>query len=255
MSYIRKEIISGNVVEVIKKYDRKYHPNTKHTKLKKQVVCRNEKVNETTEAQEKINYRQKELKLMRLLNCNFKTGDFHITLSYDINKRPLTIEDLKNDKKKFLRKLRNEYKKNNKELKYICIAEVGKKGALHFHIVVNQIDTNVIQQCWDKGFVKISLLYEEGQFKSLAAYLLKYTKTNKEDAKKLNGQAWNSSKNLKKPIIKITVITKSEFFKEEVSKSKKYNDYYLEKDSVYSGFDEFTGYRFFKYTLIKNRRE
>ena len=43
----------------------------------------------------------------------------------------------------------------------------------------------------------------------------------------------------------------NEFFKEEVTKSKEYANYYLEKDSVYSGFNEFTGYKFFRYTLIR----
>ena len=81
--------------------------------------------------------------------------------------------------------------------------------------------------------------------------MLKYTKTNKEEAKQLNGAAWNSSKNLEKPIVKEEVITKNEFFKEEVTKSKKYKDYYLEKDSIYTGFDEFTGYKFFRYTLVR----
>ena len=33
--------------------------------------------------------------------------------------------------------------------------------------------------------------------------------------------------------------------------SKEYKDYYLEKDSTYVGFNEFTGYKFFKYTLIR----
>ena len=74
---------------------------------------------------------------------------------------------------------------------------------------------------------------------------------NKEEAKQLNGAAWNSSKNLDKPVVKVKVITRSQFFKEEVTQSKEYKEYYLEKDSVYTGFNEFTGYKFFKYTLIR----
>lgn len=252
MSYIRKQITSGKVIEVVKKYDNRYFPNSKnmkHTKFKNDYI-RKEKINKTTLAQERVNYRQKELKLTRLLNCNFKGGDYHIVFSYREEERPETIEQLKDDKNKLLRKLRNEYKKYNKELKYICVAEVGKVKALHFHFVVNKIDTEIFEKCWSKGFIKISLLDNSGQYRALASYLLKYTRTNKEDAKKLNGQAWNSSKNLEKPIVKVEIITRSEFYKEEVSKSKKYSNYYVEKESIYTGFDEFTGYKFFKYNLI-----
>ena len=251
MSYVQKTIISGKVVEVIKQYDRRHFPKGKHTKIKKSDICRGPKENITTEQQEKINYRQKELRLTRLLNCNFKGGDYHIVFSYKEEYRPGSIEELKDDKKKLLRKLRNEYKKQGKELKYIAVSEVGKRKALHFHFVVNSIDTSIFQKCWNKGFIKISLLDESGQYKNLAAYLLKYTKTNKEEAKQLNGAAWNSSKNLDKPVVKVKVITRNEFFKEEVTKSKEYANYYLEKDSVYSGFNEFTGYKFFRYTLIR----
>ena len=250
MSYIQKTIISGKVVEVIKQYDRKHFPKGKHTKFKKSDI-RGPKENKTTEQQEKVNYRQKELKLTRLLNCNFKGGDYHIVFSYKEDLRPNSIEELKDDKKKLLRKVRTEYKKQGKELKYIAVAEVGKRKALHFHFVVNQIDTSIFQKCWTKGFIKISLLDNSGQYKDLAAYLLKYTKTNKEEAKQLNGAAWNSSKNLDKPVVKVKVITRSQFFKEEVTQSKEYKEYYLEKDSVYTGFNEFTGYKFFKYTLIR----
>ncbi|MFR2388017.1 hypothetical protein [Intestinibacter bartlettii] len=250
MAYVKKTIISGRVVEIVKKYDRRYFPKGKHAKFKNDV-CRQPKQNVTTEQQEKVNYRQKELKLTRLLNCNFTGGDFHIVFSYREDLRPNSIEELKDDKKKLLRKLRTEYKKQGKELKYICVAEIGKRKALHFHFVVNQIDTSIFQKCWTKGFIKISLLDNTGQYKDLASYLIKYTKTNKEEAKQLNGAAWNSSKNLEKPIVKEEVITKSEFFKEEVTQSKRYKNYYLEKDSVHSGFDEFTGYKFFKYTLVR----
>ena len=212
MSYIQKTIISGKVVEVIKQYDRRYFPKGKHAKFKNDV-CRQPNQNVTTEQQEKVNYRQKELKLTRLLNCNFTGGDFHIVFSYREDLRPNSIEELKDDKKKLLRKLRTEYKKQGKELKYICVAEVGKRKALHFHFVVNSIDTSIFQKCWNKGFIKISLLDESGQYKNLAAYLLKYTKTNKEEAKALNGAAWNSSKNLSKPVIKVKIITKSQLKK------------------------------------------
>lgn len=248
MSYIQKVIVSGKVVEVVKQYDRRHFPKGKHTKFKKN---RGPRENETTEQQKRINYKQQELKLTRILNTNFKGGDFHIVFSYQEDLRPSSIEELKKDKKKLLRKLRNEYKKLGITLKYIAVAEVGKRKALHFHFVVNAIDTSIFQKCWNKGFIKISLLDKSGQYKDLAAYLLKYTKTNKEEAKQLNGAAWNSSKNLDKPVVKVKVITRNEFFKEEVTKSKEYANYYLEKDSVYSGFNEFTGYKYFKYTLIR----
>lgn len=38
------------------------------------------------------------------------------------------------------------------EFKYIHVMEIGKKGARHHHLVVNKIDTEILQRCWYKAY-------------------------------------------------------------------------------------------------------
>lgn len=229
-------MIAGKTVEISKYYSHKY---------KSKSEKRAEKENKTKEAQEKINKKRREKKLTRLLNTNFQKNDYHIVLDYEKEKRPDNIDQMKNDIKQFLKKLRKEYKNINSELKYIHVPERGKRGALHHHLVINNIDPSVLTKIWNKGRVHINLLDATGQYKDLACYLLKYT-----DKEKLNSKAWNSSRNLKKPIVIKKIISKHDFFKDKVNIPKKYTNYYLDKNSVYSGINE-AGYKYFTYTLIK----
>ena len=52
--------------------------------------------------------------------------------------------------------------------------EIGKKGARHHHLVINQIDTKILQQCWYKAYeghnrVKVFPLDDSGNYAELAA--------------------------------------------------------------------------------------
>lgn len=242
MAYIQEIVKAGKTIEIHKYYSHKY-------KSKKTV--RQQKMNDTKEAQERINYKRKEKKLTRILNTNFIPNDYHIVLNYEVENRPETVECMKADIRNFLKKLRREYKKHSKELKYVHVPERGKKGALHHHLVINKIDPTILSNCWTKGRVNIHLLDRTGQYRKLAAYLLKYTKSNKEDAKKL-GKSWNPSRNLKKPVIIKKIISKHDFFKTEVTIPKKYSNYYVDKETIFSGIHQETGYQYFTYTLVKN---
>lgn len=243
MPYIHETVIAGKVIEISKYYSHRY---------KCKNAIRSKVMENTKEAQERINYKRQEKKLTRLINTNFKENDYHVVLNYRKEERPATIEEMKNDMKVFLKGLRKECKKKDIELKYIYVAERGKRGALHYHMIINNIDPCILTSIWKKGRVNIHLLDNTGQYKDLAAYLLKFTKENKQEAKKLSGRAWNPSRNLKKPIIIKKIINKHDFFKDKVSIPKKFGNCYLEKNSIYSGFHFETGYKFFTYTLIKN---
>ena len=63
--------------------------------------------------------------------------------------------------------------------------EIGKKGARHHHLVVNKIDTEILQRCWYKAYeghnrVKVFPLDDSGNYAELASYLIKYTGTHKK---------------------------------------------------------------------------
>ena len=114
------------------------------------------------------------------------------------------------------------------------MVEIGDKGARHHHLVINQIDTKILQQCWYKAYeghnrVKVFPLDDSGNYADLAAYLIKYTdKHRKEEDGALQGKRWNSSKNLVRPVPEIRIISDRQWFKAEPRAIK---GYYVDKDS------------------------
>ncbi|QXE20428.1 hypothetical protein [Clostridium sp. 001] len=235
MPYVMSVTKAGKTVEVEKYYTFRY---------KAKGVKRGETKNPTSEEQEKINLRQAEKKLRRRINANFGKGDFHIIFDYRKEERPHTKEEMRKDLNKALRKLRGEFKKQGRELKYIQVAEIGSKGAIHHHLVINYIDTRILQKCWIKGRVKVFPLDDTGQYGELAAYLIKYTSKSKE----LQGKKWNASKNLIIPEPKITIVSHREWFRTNVIPKK---GYYIDKNSIKKGISKFTGYGYLSYTMIK----
>ena len=96
-----------------------------------------------------------------------------------------TPEQMRQDIDVFLRECRKEYRKAGLEFKYIHVMEIGKKGARHHHLVVNKIDTEILQRCWYKAYeghnrVKVFPLDDSGNYAELASYLIKYTGTHKK---------------------------------------------------------------------------
>ncbi len=235
MPYVMSITKAGKTVEVEKYYTQRY---------KAKGVKRGKIRNPTSEEQEEINLRQAEKKLRRRINANYGEGDFHIVWDYRKEERPDTKEEMRENANKALRELRKEFKKQGRELKYIHVMEVGSKGARHHHLVINHIDTKILQKCWTKGRVKVFPLDDTGQYGELAAYLIKQTSKSKE----LQSKKWNCSKNLIIPEPEITIINNREWFR-TVPKAKK--GYYIEKNSIQKGVSEFTGYGYMRYTLIK----
>ena len=64
--------------------------------------------------------------------------------------------------------------KEGKPFKYVLVTEVGKRGALHHHIVMNQVPTEWIRTAWPKGRIDIRPLDDTGQYSRLAEYFAKY---------------------------------------------------------------------------------
>ena len=249
MPYIERTTRAGKTIKVERYFTSRY---------KKQGIKRGDKVKPTKEEQKKVNTRQAERKLRILMNANYGYGDYHVVLDYIRVKgeEPRSREQMRQDINVFLRELRKEYRKAGQELKYIHVMEIGEKGARHHHLVINQIDTKVLQQCWYKAYeghnrVKVFPLDDSGNYAKLASYFIKYTDKHrtKEDGA-LQGKRWNCSKNLVRPEPEIKIISNREYFKAE---PKAIEGYYVDKDSVSSGqhSPEYYGYGYLRYTLVK----
>ena len=251
MPYVKRTTRAGRTVEVEYYYTSRYNRKGQH---------RADKIKPTDEAQKKINKRQAERKLRLLINENFSYGDYHVVLDYirkpDTPDR--TKEEMKQDIAVFLREARKLYRKNGKELKYIHVMEIGKKGARHHHLVINKLDTELLQQAWYKAYdghnrIKVFPLDDSGNYADLAAYLIKYTDEHRtEEDGALMGKRYNCSKNLVRPEPEYEIVTSRSYYK--VSQNPQApKGYYILPDSIEQGITspEYYGYGWYRYTMIK----
>ena len=238
MPYIEKVTRAGRTVLYERSYSSHIHPPG---------ATRSEKMKDTKESQKKINLRKAITELTILMNANFVPGDYHITLTYERDKRAETVEEAKRDRKIFLDRLRRRMKKEKEICKYIVVTEVGVRGALHHHMVINQVPVEWIRHAWKQGRIDIRPLDDTGQYSKLAEYFAKYTIRFRELGGK--GRAWTRSKNLFRPETKKKIVKNRGYFREEPGTRK---GYWLDKRTVCSGISELTGWNFLRYILVKN---
>lgn len=112
-----KTVYAGKCKEVKKYYSRRHKPKEKRIKREEP----------TRETQENVNIRKQTEQLRWKLNCNFQEGDMFVTFSYKKEERPDTYEDLVKQKNKLIADLRKEYKKQERDAKYIYVLENRKQ--------------------------------------------------------------------------------------------------------------------------------
>ena len=247
MPYVKRTTKAGKTIEIEYFYTARYN---------KKGASRKNKVKATKEAQKKVNTKQAERKLRLLINANFTYGDYHLVLDYVRGKNERTKEEMKRDIQIFLRECRKLYRKVGKEFKYIHVMEIGKKGARHHHLVVNKIDTKILQQAWYKAYevhnrIKIFPLDDSGQYGELAAYFIKYTDKHISDKEtRFQGKRWASSKNLVHPEPVYKIVSQRSWYRCE---AKAIKGYYVEQDSIEIGITspEYYGYGYFRYRMVQ----
>lgn len=217
MAYYREICKTGNVIEV-----RKTISYVESAKGKKRA----KKLHPTLKAVAKNNERSAERTLRRRINTNFGPDDLHITLTY--KDEPPDPEAAKKEIEKFLRRLRREFRKQGRELKYIWVTEYQKKK-IHHHLIINRIDYAIVRKLWEYGRIRFVPLENDGQYDKLASYLIKETSKTFKTEKGAGGKRWNQSRNLKPyDELKREKIRAKEWRKEPVP----FKGYMLEKDKV-----------------------
>lgn len=237
MPYIEKVVKAGKTIEVTKTHSIRY-PGKK--------IPRSPNKSQTPEDVKKINERNAETNLRHLINTNFGYQDIHLVLTYRREKRPATPEAAKADLEKFLRKLRNHFKKRNQELKYIAVTEY-KNKAVHHHLIISSMDTRALTDLWPHGQPRPTYLDSSGQYGQLASYLIKETSKTFNSDDSVHGKRWCASKNLEKPKITTRIIAANTWQKDP----KPRKGYFIEKGSEKSGYSEISGYPYQFYRLIK----
>lgn len=222
---------------------------------------RKKKIKATPEQIRKQNQKNREKYVRRIIKANFEPGDLWITLKYPAKtKKPL--QEVKRDFKNFIESLRGKYKRRGQPLKYVYRLEVGKKGGIHIHMVVNRIrgeDTDLlIQKSWPHGRVNYTSIYESGGYEELAAYITKMPDKEVEKQLSLLPEeerkefiSFNSSRNLIRPQPERKVYSKWTIRRLVEEGPKPTKGYYIDKESLYIGVNPYTGMSYLKYTEYK----
>lgn len=209
---------------------------------------REERRKPTPEEMEKMNQRNREKKLQRIILTNFQPGKaWHCILKYRPQDRPEEWDLAKKQISDFRRKIKRILNKAGMTFRWISITERGKKGqALHHHMIIEDITEDGInmvklfKENWKFGSCAFIDLYEDGEYEKLAEYIIK--KETKEDTK---GCSYSRSRgNLKEPKVRKKVLRRKRWPQEP--KPKK--GFYIVKESVYNGENRVTGYPYQYYT-------
>lgn len=238
MPYIKETCVAGNTIEVSKYYTIRYHSKG---------GSRADQENESTDRMKRHNQRRAQINLRRLMNTNFHDGDYLVRLDFRKEEAPPGSVEMQEMIQKALRKLRQQFKKAGKELKYIYVKEIGPKGGRHLHMMLSKCDVDWLRKCWTHGAVHVDPLYSEGQYRKIAAYFIKYASRTEETEGELIGKRWYASRNLVRPQVVKTVMLANKF-REKPTIPK---GYYLDKETEISGVSEVTGFRYYSYTLIR----
>lgn len=246
MPYLKTEVKCGPYIFTYKGFALRY--------LKKNPRVPNSKV--TSEAQKLRNQYYARRRKIWLIATNFSKGDLWITLTYKKNKRPADMVGAKKDRTKFIRKIRDNCKKNNIAFIYMGMTEVGVRGGVHHHFIMSsRIDENNIFQSWKNyGFVKVGAIGDISEISfdesdedaeqaqddviKLAKYFVKGDSDKSE-------KDYTQSKYLKQPKIHKKIIKAERWA--GIPKPKK--GYAIQ--SVYDGFHDFSGYPYQEYVMVR----
>jgi hypothetical protein len=203
------------------------------------------------------NQKNKELYVLRLIQANFYPNDIWACLKMPAGTR-ISIEDVKKDFTKFTKGLRKDYRKRGEELKFIYRLEIGKHGSPHIHILINRIygADLLVQKNWGP-LCHFTPLREEGNFRKLASYIAKplpdeYEQMSLFDEKEKKAMStYNHSRNLIKPEPEKKVYkrrTVKKIVQEGITPTP---GYYIDRDSIKMGVNEFTGMSYIHYSEIR----
>lgn len=161
-------------------------------------------------AQERLNDRNAQKHLVRMVNTNFTKQDIWITLTYADDKIPTSREQAKKDMQNYIRRLKRYIKKHGlHELKYVYVTEHDgdKTKRVHHHMIMNFRDRDVAEELWYGGARKKSERLEPNEFglEGLTRYIMKERKKKKDkQQEQAKSKTYTVSRNLDQPTVTVS---------------------------------------------------
>lgn len=140
------------------------------------------------------NVRRTRKQIRRLVNSNTDLHKF-VTLTYAENCQD--VSKAYRDFDVFLKRLKRSYPQL--DLKFICVPEFQKRGAVHFHLLANlpYIPKAELEALWGFGWVRIN---QVRHITNLGAYISKYLGKANFDARLFRKKKFTRSQNLREPL-------------------------------------------------------
>ncbi|MBR3784828.1 MAG: hypothetical protein IKJ77_00250 [Firmicutes bacterium] len=176
---------------------------------------RGEKRNPTTESVKAHNQRMRIKEVHVYILSYFREGDHWLCLTYDDNHVPESEEEALNNVRNFKRRIDRKCKPLEIEVFALWNVEKGaEKERFHHHMIMNQeVERELIEECWGYGIILFKRLddkaYNSDDYYSLAEYIVKQSTAETCDGKK-NRPAYHKTRNIKKPITKISDVQEME---------------------------------------------
>lgn len=129
-----------------------------------------------------------------VLNANLDNKSYFVTLTFAEN-----LQDYEKANARFNYFIRIK----NKDIKYLVVKEHQQRGAIHFHLIVFDIEKESLDKLtnsWNYGFWYIKKINDKYSY-SIANYMTEYFSKEKNQLVKANKKIFSKSRNLKKPLI------------------------------------------------------
>lgn len=192
-SYNKRVVISGNQIEVYRyENDVIYgYKDKKKSSRGRQAIASDE---DKEKNREKV-FKRARTELRRLINSNVEDDSKFLTLTFKDN--VIDLDYANNEFKKFIKRLNYHF---NIKVKYSCVIEFQKRGAIHYHVILynlsGRVDLHKLSDVWGHGFIKLNKIKGVD---NVGAYICKYM--TKTDDKRLEGRKmYFNSRSLNKPI-------------------------------------------------------
>ncbi len=192
---VEYKIISGQVVETRRSWLQVRQPG----EARKGRAPR--KAGNTSEKKIKQNEASSTKELARVINSTFRAGDAHVVLKYDNDSIPADYEAAALRLKKFLERVRREFRHRFNRLPVLCWVTANwsprreAPARLHHHLVVEKEAAAVIHELWDGGGYSEEDLDGRGDHTDLAAYMIANVAGLPAGKKK-----WHATRNVSRPI-------------------------------------------------------
>lgn len=240
--YATKEIYAGDQLDI------EWYPEFTRKEAEMAGVRPQDKQRQR-EAQRALDDRKSQQQFWRLAEHNFGNGDLWITLVYDDEHLPETLDEATKCIQRFLRNINGKRKRRGlPNAKYLYVTEIttedGKPVRAHHHLFMDgMMDQDTVEATWRYGRRNNCRKVEKGKdgIEGAADYMVK---TKKDTTRKKHKKSWSASLNLEKPIEKKhhrtrkkhidKMVRDHEYIREYVEEiSNRYAGYIYRKSSIY----------------------